>query len=277
MTLDFNSRNRIKHLDTFIRDYLEEKDIENSYLKDAMKYSLFTGGKRIRPLLFFTLLEDLEIESSSALFFAAALECIHTYSLIHDDLPPMDNDDIRRGKPTNHRVYGEAMAILAGDGLLNEAMELVLTGISQLPSEEKNRGLLAAKYLFKASGVTGMIDGQAMDIYEGAASENLKLYEKKTGALIGASLAMASALYNGNEELSDKFYSIGLTLGISYQLQDDRFDIIEDGVLVQEGHLNKLKEEATYYTNKVFIDLDSLLLNVDNLKHLIQEILDRKE
>lgn len=277
MTLDFNSRNRIKHLDTFIRDYLEEKDIENSYLKDAMKYSLFTGGKRIRPLLFFTLLEDLEIESSSALFFAAALECIHTYSLIHDDLPPMDNDDIRRGKPTNHRVYGEAMAILAGDGLLNEAMELVLTGISKLPSEEKNRGLLAAKYLFKASGVTGMIDGQAMDIYEGAASENLKLYEKKTGALIGASLAMASALYNGNEKLSDKFYSIGLTLGISYQLQDDRFDIIEDGVLVQEGHLNKLKEEATYYTNKVFIDLDSLLLNVDNLKHLIQEILDRKE
>lgn len=277
MTLDFNSRNRIKHLDAFIRDYFEEKDIENSYLKDAMKYSLFTGGKRIRPLLFFTLLEDLEIESSSALFFAAALECIHTYSLIHDDLPPMDNDDIRRGKPTNHRVYGEAMAILAGDGLLNEAMELVLTGISQLPSGEKNRGLLAAKYLFKASGVTGMIDGQAMDIYEGAASENLKLYEKKTGALIGASLAMASALYNGNEELSDKFYSIGLTLGISYQLQDDRFDIIEDGVLVQEGHLNKLKEEATYYTNKVFIDLDSLLLNVDNLKHLIQEILDRKE
>lgn len=274
----FNHRNRIPELDSFLKSWFGKKNILNPTLKEAMLYSLFNGGKRIRPLLFYTLLEDLDRKEEADHYFASALECIHTYSLIHDDLPAMDDDDYRRGQMTCHKKFGEAFGILAGDGLLNESMELVLEGIGHLNDEEKYKGLMAAKFLFRASGNQGMIDGQAMDISQGAASENLALYKKKTGALIGASLAMASALAKGDLIEAEIFYSIGLLLGVSYQLQDDRFDIIEDGVcLAEKDHMEKLEDKSVSYVEKVYSELDGLGLELDNLKDLVKDVLDRKE
>lgn len=277
MTNIFNGGQEIQNLDAFLQDWFNKKEIVNKELKEAMLYSLFTGGKRIRPLLFYTLAEDLQVKTEANVYFAAALECIHTYSLIHDDLPAMDNDDYRRGKLTCHKKFGEAIGILAGDGLLNESVELALKGIEALPIERKNSGIMAASFLFRASGNSGMIDGQAMDMEEGSASRDIILYKKKTGALLGAALSMAASLSTADKAIAEIFYSIGEILGVSYQLQDDRFDTIEDGVETDKEHLLQLEKDSIEYTEKVFKELDKLNLNLSNLIELIQKILDRKE
>lgn len=253
--------------DERLKAYYEAIPSAAEELKEAMLYSLFTGGKRIRPTLFFTVLRDLGYEGDAAFYFAAAMESIHTYSLIHDDLPAMDDDDFRRGKPSCHKAYGEALAILAGDGLLSQAAELAAEGASLEPAG----GIDAMKYLFKAAGTAGMVDGQVLDIRVGASSGDETIYKRKTGALLGACFAMAGALAGKSKEANDILYRVGETLGLSYQFQDDYFDLEEDGAEVNpEDYLTK----AARYTEEC-LELLASVGRFEETEALIDKILKR--
>ena len=202
------------------------KPQEYKIFLDAMEYSLLAGGKRIRPAI---LLEFYNIcgGKDDALDFAAAIEMIHTYSLIHDDLPCMDDDDFRRGRPSCHKQFGEANALLAGDGLLTHAF--YLASVSPIKSEYK---IKAIEVLSKYSGVHGMIGGQVIDLL----NENkpcelnviLKTYELKTAGLLIASSMMGCILAGANEEKIQAAYDFAYNLGIAFQIQDDLLDYFGD-------------------------------------------------
>ncbi len=194
----------------------------NETLKEAMVYSLTASGKRIRPVIMLAVAELLCVDFAKVLPFAVAIEFIHTYSLIHDDLPAMDNDDFRRGKPTCHKVYGEAMAILAGDALLNHAYEILLRAIND------DNSLSASRMMALYAGAFGMIGGQAIDILSensGDMSEKtlFDMHSNKTGKLLLASTLVPSCLA-GNEEF-DKLSVFGKNLGLLFQVTDDILDV----------------------------------------------------
>lgn len=190
-------------------------------LGESMKYSLKSGGKRIRPVLLLSTAEILGVSKEEALPFALALEAIHTYSLVHDDLPAMDNDDFRRGKPTNHKVFGEAGAILAGDGLLNTAYEICLK-----ECRKGEKYVRATRELCAAAGVFGMIAGQVADLegekVEATEEELSYIYENKTGKLLCAPVAIASVLADNKRYFElEKFAK---AFGTLFQLTDDILD-----------------------------------------------------
>ena len=188
-------------------------------LEEAMRYSLLAGGKRIRPVLALATARALGREASEVLPYAAGLELIHTYSLIHDDLPAMDDDDLRRGRPTNHRQFGEGVAILAGDGLYAEAFALVL-GEQQ---GDPRRVLASVRELADATGVRGMVGGQYIDI-EGA-SDLRRLHELKTGRLIGASVGCVLLLVDRDQTATLAYRSFAAELGVLFQIVDDILDV----------------------------------------------------
>lgn len=192
----------------------------------AMSYSLEAGGKRLRPTLMLMFAKLLELPEKEAMPFACALEMIHTYSLIHDDLPAMDNDDLRRGKPTNHKVFGEAMAILAGDALLNLAAETVSKAEYSIPA---GRVLAALNELFAASGAKGMIGGQVIDIESEGKDVSLetlkKLHLLKTGALIRAAGRIPAALAGADGEQLAAITAYCENLGVAFQIRDDLLDV----------------------------------------------------
>lgn len=196
-------------------------------LHEAIRYSLFAGGKRIRPILAIIGSEIVGGSIQTVMPLAVAIECIHTYSLIHDDLPAMDDDDLRRGKPTAHKVFGEAVAILAGDALLNLAFEIMLTGPSMrtLPTE---RLLKATGCLARASGSSGLIAGQVVDMLsEGKKvdSEQIEFIMKnKTASLISASIKSGAILGGGTKEEVELLGLFGEKLGIAFQIRDDVLD-----------------------------------------------------
>lgn len=197
---------------------------------EAMRYSLFSGGKRLRPILCLAAAEAVATDSKTrckALPVACALECIHTYSLIHDDLPAMDNDALRRGKPTNHTVYGEAAAILAGDGLLTYAFDL-LSGSSTANLSDRAR-MRIIQVIARAAGPQGMVGGQSLDmIYEGkqAGYEVLRtIHQSKTGALITAAIEAGAIAAGANEEQVSCLCSYGQQVGLAFQIVDDLLDL----------------------------------------------------
>lgn len=207
---------------------------DNKYHKslyDSMKYSLECGGKRLRPILCIESAKLFGDVDEVVMNTALGLEMIHTYSLIHDDLPSMDNDDLRRGKPTNHKVYGEDMAILSGDGLLNSSYELLMK--TALVSDRPLQVIEAASHISMRAGVDGMIVGQVADILTDREDDiNLETLDyinlNKTGALIEASL-VAGALVNGASDNDVEILSqVGFNLGICFQLIDDLLDIEGD-------------------------------------------------
>ena len=199
---------------------------------EAMRYSLFAGGKRVRPILCLAAAEAVLGEERSAaervLTFACALECIHTYSLIHDDLPAMDNDDLRRGKPTSHKVYGEATAILAGDGLLTLAFRLA-TDLSRYRAVPEVL-LAAATELAEAAGFRGMIGGQAVDMESqgkrGTVEELARLHRLKTGALLRASVRCGALLAGAAPGQLAALTSFGEHVGLVFQVADDILDVV---------------------------------------------------
>ncbi|WDV47934.1 polyprenyl synthetase family protein [Clostridiaceae bacterium M8S5] len=201
-----------------------QKDIYQS-----MRYSIFAGGKRIRPILNLKACELVDGNIEDAMVFAVALEMIHTYSLIHDDLPAMDDDDYRRGRLTNHKVYGEAIAILAGDGLLNYAFESVL-GYMLEHNKNDMKYLKAVNKIAKAAGVQGMIGGQIVDILsEGKdiKKEELEFIHKhKTSALIEASIISGAIVGGANIEDLEKLKIYSEALGLCFQIRDDILDKI---------------------------------------------------
>ena len=194
-------------------------------LADAMRYSLLAGGKRLRPVLFLAALDAFGGEWERESELALALECIHTYSLIHDDLPAMDNDDLRRGKPSSHKQFGEGNAILAGDALLSEAFTLSVAAAKDEPHRR------AAELLAHAAGAGGMVAGQFLDLAcernENAGEEELCfIYENKTAQLIRAPLMMAAAIAGMNEAPMKEF---GTALGVLFQMTDDILDVKGEG------------------------------------------------
>jgi geranylgeranyl diphosphate synthase type II len=193
-------------------------------LEQAMRYSLLAGGKRIRPVLALATASALDFESERAMPLAAALELIHTYSLIHDDLPPMDDDSLRRGQPTCHVAFGEDVAILAGDGLYAEAFRHLLSTPAQAPE----RVLAAAAELATATGVNGMVGGQYVDVRASAPAgpEGLRLlHELKTGRLIGASVICVLLLAGASEPATIEFRRFAAELGVLFQIVDDILDV----------------------------------------------------
>jgi geranylgeranyl diphosphate synthase type II len=195
---------------------------------EAMRYSLFAGGKRVRPILAIAAAEALGARSSGLLPLAGALELIHTYSLIHDDLPAMDDDDFRRGLPTCHKVYGEAVAILAGDGLLNRAFE-VLSDPSRTKAIPPNRLLAIIQEISAASGVLGMVGGQVVDMESEGREIDFPTLEyihtHKTGALIRASVRVGALYAKASEKRLRALTRYGELAGLSFQIVDDILDI----------------------------------------------------
>lgn len=213
-------------IENWLSLYFLEKGTHDKLLYEAMSYSINIGGKRIRPILFIMGYKLFKDDFEEILPIAGAIEMIHTYSLIHDDLPAMDNDDLRRGMPTNHKVFGEAIAILAGDGLLNEAVNILFDYIG------KNNNVNAVKacsYIMKASGAEGMIGGQLVDII----SENKEIdseilhfmHKKKTGALIKASIVAGAILGGANDNEIKILENYGEKLGLAFQVIDDILDV----------------------------------------------------
>jgi geranylgeranyl diphosphate synthase, type II len=193
-------------------------------LEEAMRYSLLAGGKRIRPVLALATAEALGRPPGDVLPLAAAIEMIHTYSLIHDDLPAMDDDELRRGKPTCHVAYGEDVAILAGDGLFAEALRLAL---SEQRGEPANV-LAAVCEIVDAAGVRGMVGGQYLDVAAAGGVELRHLHELKTGALIAASVGSILALEGVNGPATIPFRRFAAELGVVFQIVDDILDVTGD-------------------------------------------------
>ena len=211
-----------------IEDYLARafaSEARHADLQEAMEYSLLAGGKRIRPVLTLETCRLCGGDVQAALPFACAVEMVHTYSLIHDDLPAMDNDDLRRGRPTNHIVYGEATAILAGDALLTAAFEQLTK--ADLPAE---RVVEAVRCLSHAAGSAGMVGGQALDMAgEGRAldREELELLQSlKTGALISAAAELGCIAAGGTPEQRGRVRAYAQALGRAFQVRDDMLDVI---------------------------------------------------
>lgn len=221
---------------------------EPGILKDAISYSLLGGGKRIRPAL---CLMSAEVcgEAREALDFACAIEMIHTYSLIHDDLPAMDNDVLRRGKPTNHVVFGEGYAILAGDALLNCAFEVMLDAANN--SDCSGKHIKAMHVIAKAAGVKGMIAGQAADLlYEGKEPDFEALnyiHLNKTAALIRASVTSGAVLAGANQNELEAFDVYGKSIGLTFQIVDDMLDVYgNERELGKSTGKDDLKGKLTY-------------------------------
>lgn len=210
-------------------DYLPEQPLEQGgRVTEAARYSLLSGGKRIRPVLLLVVCEMLDVSRSAAMPFACALEMIHTYSLIHDDLPCMDNDDLRRGNPTCHKVYGEALAVLAGDALLNRAYEILLSAVKT----GLNGSVDASMAIAAAAGNQGMIGGQTLDLAaEGKMiplAELQILHQMKTGALLKAPVMAAASLAGAESRISDQLEKYASAIGLAFQIQDDILDATSD-------------------------------------------------
>jgi len=216
----------------------------------AMHYSLFAGGKRLRPILTLASTETVGGQISDALPIACSLELIHTYSLIHDDLPSMDNDDMRRGKPTSHKVFGEALAILAGDALLTEAFHLA-TRPEVMKKVPARRRIQALWHLARAAGSLGMVGGQTMDILTQGQSVDTRTLEyihaHKTGALIAASVAVGAIVGGATARRLRSLQGYGEKLGLAFQITDDLLDEVgEEAKLGKAVGKDQTKGKATY-------------------------------
>ncbi len=229
----------------------------------AMEYSLMAGGKRIRPVLTLAVNDMLKGDGADIMPYAGAIELIHTYSLIHDDLPCMDNDDFRRGKPTNHKVFGEAMAVLAGDGLLNLAFEIMLMDIVK----EKNtchQKSETARMIAGAAGVSGMIGGQVIDIEaenkDISYDELCDMHRKKTGALIKASVIAPVTLLNADAEILNSLEVYADNIGLAFQIKDDILDYEGSREVVGKSIGKDEKSKKATFVSKLGIEMAKELL-----------------
>lgn len=257
--MDFNAI-----IEKALIDYLPEKDCLEKNLILSMEYSLKAGGKRIRPRLVLEFCSLCGGDINDALPLACALEMIHTYSLIHDDLPCMDNDDYRRGKPSNHKVYGEDIALLAGDALQSLAFEIAT---SHITPENAYRVAKAVNNLATYCGATGMVGGQVIDIEnEGKSSEIEILKEmdrKKTGAIIKSACEMGCILAGASQIEIEKAQQFGESIGLAFQIQDDILDVTADQEkLGKPVGSDKENEKSTYVS----------LLGLDKCRKLVDEL-----
>ncbi len=284
---------RMAEYKTYIEQYLQDwyarfADEPQARLFEAMQYSLLAGGKRLRPVFVFEFCRLCGGDWKKAAPLAAAVEMVHTYSLIHDDLPCMDNDDYRRGRLTNHKVYGEAMAVLAGDALLTDAFAVAST--AQLPGRNTADAMAV---LAECAGSLGMVGGQVLDILseerECTEEEILAVQSRKTGALIRAACAMGAIAGGASEEQFDAACRFAASLGLAFQIRDDMLDVIGSleelgkAVAVDAGKntfvrlygLEKCEELVRKFTD---IAIDALQIFPDNgfMMQLALQLTERK-
>jgi geranylgeranyl diphosphate synthase type II len=241
-------------VDSFLDRHLPPEDAYPPSIHRAIRYSLFAGGKRLRPILALASAEAVGGRREDALPAAAALEMIHTYSLIHDDLPAMDDDGLRRGKPTSHVVFGEALAILAGDALLTHAFHVLASAPSQngpTDPDDKARRLRGIAVLAAAAGMNGMIGGQVVDLEsEGKqVDEDLidLIHRKKTGALMEAAARLGALMGGGTDEEVERVARFGREVGLAFQIVDDLLDVEGDpATLGKSAGKDEKAGKATY-------------------------------
>ena len=288
-----NKETRTAEYRAYIEKYLADwygrfHDLPQKQLFDAMEYSLLAGGKRLRPVFAFEFCRMCGQDWQAAAPFAAAVEMIHTYSLIHDDLPSMDNDDFRRGRPTNHKVYGEAMAILAGDALLTDAFAVAST--AQLPDPADMAFAIAM--LSECAGSMGMVGGQVLDILaeqrECTEDDILAIQSRKTGALINAACVLGAIAGGASERQIDAAAQFAAALGLAFQIRDDMLDVIgtkeemgkgvgtdaAKNTFVRLYGLEKCEELVQKYTSAA-IDALSSFDDTDYLKDLACSLTNR--
>lgn len=286
----------IREIERIIENYLPSPEGRQKEIMEAMAYSITAGGKRLRPMMMMETFRLFGGEGEVIEPFMAALEMIHTYSLVHDDLPAMDNDEYRRGKKTTHVVYGEAMGILAGDALLNYAFETAVKAFEIAPEKSLLIGK-ALKVLAEKAGIYGMIGGQVVDVaVAGKAVDKATLdfiYELKTGALIESAMMIGAILAGASEEEVRIAERIASDVGIAFQIQDDILDVTstmeELGKPIKSDEKN---EKTTYVTLKglegAAVDVEALseeamnlLQNIPGdsefLENLIKELIRRKK
>lgn len=292
------------NLDSYLsrRQHLIERSLEQYFppgethmhrLNEAVRYSLIGGGKRLRPILLMAAAEVVEEESSDVLPFACAVEMIHTYTLIHDDLPAMDDDSLRRGKPTSHMVFGEGMAILAGDALLTEAFRIMARCCESRTS--RGRAARAMTEIAEAAGPRGMLSGQAADLEAEKSTPNLPTVEfihvRKTGALIRASIRSGALLAGARAEELRKLTRYGEILGVAFQVADDILDAEaptsvtgkvrgRDGILQKVTYpavlgMSEAKRRAAELLEGALVEIESFSESAEPLRQIARFIVRR--
>lgn len=242
--------NYIKRHEEFLRQIINDASVPATTIRSAINYSLFTGGKRIRPVLVYLTGNLLDLDLKVLDVIAAAIELTHCYSLIHDDLPAMDNDDLRRGKPSCHKAFDEATAILAGDGMQALAIEVLLTHLS--PLIHPQQVIAITLELVKASGISGMVSGQSLDLSELAKSstgeEQLReIHYLKTGRLILACIEMVLNAHSVPETYQLALRTYASHLGLVFQMQDDYLDRYAPMELLGKGRSSDLANQKTTF------------------------------
>lgn len=287
-------KEKANYIEQLLNKYMPTEEGYQKTIMEAMNYSLSAGGKRLRPILTLEACKIVGGNENDAIPFAVAIEMIHTYSLIHDDLPALDNDDLRRGRKTNHIVYGEDMAILAGDALLNYAFEIMLS--NSLGKENPEKYLKAINEIAKSAGIYGMIGGQVVDVQ----SENQQIpkekldyiHNNKTAAIMIGCMRAGAIIGNANEEELDKITKYANNIGLSFQIVDDILDIVGDesklgkkvGSDIENNKstypsllgLEKSKEIARTLINEAKENINELSEHVDFLNGLADYIIDRE-
>lgn len=296
MNFNIEMKEKVAEIERLLLTYIPKEEGYQKTVIEAMNYSLLAGGKRLRPLLMMETYKLFGGTGHEIEPFAAAIEMIHTYSLIHDDLPAMDNDEYRRGRKTNHVVYGEAIAILAGDGLLNYAFETALKAFTLSNNPQIPRALTI---FAKRAGIYGMIGGQTADIEAEdsdteISKENLLfIHEHKTAALIQSAMSVGAILAGANEEDIIMINRIGYDIGVAFQIQDDILDVTGnlDTLGKQTGSddknnkttyvtlvgLEHAKNEVESISNEAISILESLPYKNEFLALLIKQLVTREK
>ena len=273
MSLDSRSREYREYVEAYLKDfYAQFHDAPQKDLYKAMEYSLLGGGKRLRPIFAFEFCRLCGRDWKDAAPFAAAVEMIHTYSLIHDDLPCMDNDDYRRGRLTNHKIFGEGMAVLAGDALLTDAFMVASKAKLAKPEDMATAvGLMA-----ECAGSPGMVGGQVLDIMsqerELSEQEVLDIQSRKTGALINAACALGAIAGGGSEEQFEAACQFAAGLGLAFQIRDDILDVTStEEELGKPIHSDEKNQKQTYVTLR---GLEGAAEDVERISEEALELLD---
>lgn len=243
---------KVNEIEEILKKYLPEQEGYQKIIMEAMEYSLMAGGKRLRPMLMQETYRLFGGKDSIVEPFMAAQEMIHTYSLVHDDLPAMDDDELRRGRKTTHVVYGEDMGILAGDALLNYAFETAASAFESCPEQALSIGK-AMRILGQKSGIYGMLGGQVVDVKETGHKIDKDtldfIYALKTGALLESSMMIGAVLAGADETQVQTIERVAAKVGLAFQVQDDILDVISTAeVLGKPIHSDEKNEKTTYVT-----------------------------
>ncbi len=264
--------NYLSRHEKVLHDLLDSAIIPATRIKDAMMYALFPGGKRLRPLLVYLCGELLDVELRALDIIAAAIELTHCYSLIHDDLPAMDNDDLRRGKPSCHRAFDEATAILIGDGMQAFAIDILLSHLPQILSYPQT--VKITHELIRASGIRGMVSGQSLDLSELAKSETSEhqlreIHMLKTGQLIMACVNMVLSAGTPPPSIEATLREFAKHLGLVFQMQDDYLDLYNLGDSLGKGRASDMANQKTTFAS--LYDKDELFALISlHFKHAEQ-------